>query len=76
MKLEVTKPDIVSKSEFKRTDIENVFTHKQKKAVAFVENEHALLIQDGHQGRRSDRCQAEQGRLGRWSAIGLTGPSI
>lgn len=44
MKLKITKPDIISKNDFNKTDIEKVFTSKKDQEVAFVDMNHAIVI--------------------------------
>lgn len=46
MKLKITTPDIISKKDFKSTDIDQVFTNNKVKEVAIVKKDHAVVISE------------------------------
>ena len=46
MKLKVSKPEVVSKKDFKETEIDKVFTNKKDQEVAFVKKCHAIIISE------------------------------
>jgi hypothetical protein len=46
MKLKITTPDIISKKDFKKTEIDKLFTNKRDQEVAFVKKCHAIVISE------------------------------
>jgi hypothetical protein len=46
MKLKITAPDIISKKDFKKTEIDKIFTNKKDQEVAFVKKCHAIIISE------------------------------
>jgi len=46
MKLSISQNQVISKRDFKATDIDNVFTNKGDNEVAFVEKDHSIVFQN------------------------------
>ena len=46
MKMKITRPDVISKRDFKKTDLEKVFTDKENQEVAIVKKDHAVVISE------------------------------
>lgn len=59
MRIRIKKQDVVSRADFKPSDIETVFTNKDKREVAFVKKNYAVVIND------DDGEDIEESRQGR-----------
>ena len=55
MRIRIKSQDIVSQSDFKQSEIDRVFTNKDRKEVAFVKKNHTIVINDDNEDTEESR---------------------